>query len=282
MKKTLLLSALAFIVILGLNAQTTIWNMGGDPTVAAAGSPAWPLSAGLASGVLNGTVVTPGGTETINGLTITTGAVVTTTPCGVVSASVKSFTSPTTTKAYAFVNKFLLNGAGYTGAVNTDVTPTLKMPTQKYASFQVSGNSTVYMIGITGSSSSARKMFLTDGTNLIGSGIDFPAGTNLSEGTITYTGPATTLYLFGNASVALYYLSATGVVIAGVNQVLSDKGVSYNGIEIVNSKGLDIEVYNMLGKRVATSKTNIPTTNLPKGIYVVRASGINESLKISI
>ena len=67
-----------------------------------------------------------------------------------------------------------------------------------------------------------------------------------------------------------------------VNHVLSDKGVSFNGTEVVNSKGLDLEVYNVLGKKVAASKTNIATTNFQKGIYVVRVSGTNESLKISI
>ena len=70
--------------------------------------------------------------------------------------------------------------------------------------------------------------------------------------------------------------------IQAVNSVLADKGVSFNGTEVVNSKGLDIEVYNMLGKKVATSKTNISTTNFTKGIYVVRVNGINDSLKFSI
>ena len=74
-----------------------------------------------------------------------------------------------------------------------------------------------------------------------------------------------------------WYYSATAV-----NSVLADKGVSFNGTEVVNSKGLDIEVYNMLGKKVATSKTNISTTNFTKGIYVVRVNGINDSLKFSI
>jgi len=279
MKKTLLLSAIILMAYVAVNAQTTtIWNMGGDPTVVTNGSAAWPLNTGLATG----TATTYGGTETINGLTVTTGMIATSSLCGVVAASVKNFTSPTTSTVYAFANRFLLNGAGYTGAVNTDVTPTLNMPTQKYASFQVSGNSTVYMIGVTGSSSSARKMFLTDGTNFVGS-VDFPSGTsNVNEGTISYTGPAATLYLFGNASVPLYYLSATNVIITGVNPILADKGIRFNGTEVVNSNGLDIEMYNMLGKRVATSKTNISTTNFQKGIYVVRVAGINDYLKIII
>jgi hypothetical protein len=70
--------------------------------------------------------------------------------------------------------------------------------------------------------------------------------------------------------------------VQAINQVLSDKGVSYNGTEIVNSKGLSLEVYNVLGKKVASSITSISTSNFQKGVYIVRAAGINSSLKICI
>lgn len=283
MKKTLLLIAVVLLTSVSLSAQT-VWNLGGDPTVATNGSAAWAVSTGLASGVLSNGVTSAGGIETINGLTITTGSLVTTSLCGVVSASAKSFTSPTTSISYAFVNKFLLNGSGYSGGLNTDVTPANNMPTQKYASFDVSGNSTIYMIGVTGSSGVARNAFVTDGTHLIGT-VNFPSSNAaLVEGTINYTGSATKLYLFFNASIALTYLSATNVVIqtTAVNQVLSDKGISFNGTEIVNTKGLDIEVYSVLGKKVASSMTSISTANFQKGVYIVRASGSNASLKICI
>ena len=278
MKKTLLLTAFAFIAILGANAQKTVWNLGGDPTVATNGSAAWAINTGLA----NGSSTTYGGTETINGLTITTGMISTTSLCGVVSASPKSYTSPTTSIAYVFANKFLLNGAGYSGGANTDATPLVFMPTQKYASFNVSGNSTIYMIGVTGSNGSARNAFVTDGTKLIGT-VNFPSSNaDLFEGTINYTGPATKLYLFFNASIALNYLSATSVVLTGVNQVLTDKGVTFNGTEILNKNGLSLEVYSVLGKKVASSTTSIPTANFQKGVYIVRVAGMNDSLKICI
>ncbi|MDD4968172.1 MAG: hypothetical protein PHT07_01965 [Paludibacter sp.] len=278
MKKTLLFTVAVLLTAVSLSAQT-VWNLGGDPTVATNGSAAWPLNTGLA----NGSSTTYGGTETVNGLTITTGMISTTSLCGVVSASVKGFTSPTTSITYAFVNKFLLNGAGYTGATNTDVTPLVNMPTQKYASFDVSGNSTIYMIGVTGSNGSARNAFVTNGTSLIGT-VNFPSSNAaLSEGIINYTGPATKLYLFFNASIALCYLSATNVVVTtSVNQVLSDKGISYNGNEILNTNGLSLEVYNVIGKKVAASMASIPTNKFQKGVYIVRAAGLNDSMKICL
>ena len=287
MKKTLLLSAIILMAYVAVNAQTTtIWNMGGDPTVVTNGSAAWPLNTGLATG----TATTYGGTETINGLTVTTGMIATSSLCGVVAASVKNFTSPTTSISYAFVNKLLLNGSGYSGAANTDLAPLVFTPTQKYASFKVSGNSTIYLIGCTGSTGIDRIAFITDGTKLIGSKkfttttttATPPVSTaDMLDATINYTGPGTTLYVYFNASIALYYMSATSVITA-VKQVLSDKGISFNGTEISNPKGMSLEVYNVLGKKVAGSLTSIPTSNFTKGVYIVRISGSNDSLKICI
>ena len=75
-----------------------------------------------------------------------------------------------------------------------------------------------------------------------------------------------------------WYLNAP----SAVNQVLSDKGVAFNGTEILNPKGLSLEVYNILGRKVAGSLTAIPTANFAKGVYIVRISGSNDSLKIII
>ena len=75
-----------------------------------------------------------------------------------------------------------------------------------------------------------------------------------------------------------WYLNA----VSAVNKVLSDKGVSFNGTEILNPKGLSLEIYNVLGKKVASSTTSISTSNFQKGVYIVRAAGLNDSLKIFI
>lgn len=269
---------MAFVAILAVNAQTTkIWNMGGDPTVAAAGAPAFPITTGIGTG--DGTTGNPAFPVMINGLGIT--GISTNANMGGVNASAKTFTDANSV-SYSFVNRFQFNGAGYANAVNTDATPSVNMPTQRYLSFQVSGNSKVYAIGVTGSNSSDRAMFVTDGTNYVGK-IAFPSGTGaLNDGTVNYTGPAATLYVFCNASCNLTLLSATNVVSTSINTILADKGVSFNGTEILNSKGLAIEVYNIIGKKVASSMTSISTSNFQKGIYVVRVSGSNDSLKICI
>ena len=280
MKKTLLIIAVACMAFVEVNAQQ-IWNFGNDATN-------FPVYAGL--GIGTGTPIsTPGATETILGFTVSAGLAASATT-GAVSAQVKSFTDANNV-TYNFINRFLLNGAGYTGAAAGDLTPAVFTPTQRYASFKVSGNSTIYFIGATGSSGSDRTLFITDGSKLIGSKVFTStystatppvASATMLDGTINYTGPATTLYVYFSASIALYYMSATSVVLTGVNPVLTDKGVSFNGTEIVNAKGLSLEVYSVLGKRVASSLTSIPTANFQKGVYIVRVSGTNDSLKICI
>ena len=278
MKKTLLLSAIAFIAICNLNAQQ-VWNFGSD-------TQNFPLSTGLAGGTSSGGAGTPidipGATKTTLGLTVSAGLAASANT-GAITGSSKTFVS-NTLGSLSFVDRFQFNGGGYSGAASSQTAPTVFLPIQRYISFQVTGTSDIYAIGIPGSSSDTnpRTVFVTDGTSLIGSLI-FPASsTVLTDATVTYTGPATTLYLFCNAAVNFYYLQASNVVVTSVNKVLTEKGVSFNGAEILNTKGLSLEVYNVLGKKVAGSLTSIPTTNFQKGVYIVRAAGLNDSLKICI
>ena len=269
MKKTLLLFAMAYFAFACINAQgvTKVWNFGGDATI----GNAWATSAGIGNGT--GTTGNPPFPVMIDGLGLT--GLSTNTNFGAITAGTKTFGT------YSFVNRFQFNGAGYTGATIADLTPTVFVPTQRFVTIAVGGNSSIYVIGITGSSGDTRRMFVTEGTSLLGTAV-FPAGSAAAEATITYTGPATTLYLFCNASCNLYYLSATNVVSTSVKQVLSDKGITFNGSEISNTKNVALEVYNVLGKKIANSTSSISTKNFLKGVYVVRIAGSNNAMKIYI
>lgn len=70
-------------------------------------------------------------------------------------------------------------------------------------------------------------------------------------------------------------------VLAGLGSPLSDKGIFFNGHEIVNEQHLPIEVYDVLGKRVAASNNNIALNDLKEGIYMVRATGVKGTIKFS-
>lgn len=247
MKKILLtIAVLTAIVSMSFGQTVTIWNVGNDATN-------FPVSDGIGAG--------PDKSVYVNGLGIHTGTA-TNTNMGQVEAGAKTFTSPTTSTAYTFINRFKYNGAGYSGAKNTDTQPTVMMPTQRYLSFQVAGNSTIYVIGASGSAGSSRNLFVTDGTALIGT-VNFP-DTPLSEGTFTYTGPAATLYMFCNASINMYYITATNVVVSSVNNtnihktVVSEKLFDVLGREVNNkSKGLIIKRQTYDDGTTSTFKTYI-------------------------
>lgn len=224
MKKILLFVALATLTLTVFGQK--VWNFGGDATT-------WPISAGIGTGPFP---------VVIDGLSIT--GISSNVNMGQVEAAAKTFTSPTTSVSYSFANRFKFNGAGYTGAAATDATPTVNMPTQRYLSINVTGNSTIYVIGVSGSKDNARKIFVTDGTTLIGA-INFPIDTSgstavtvMAEGTVNYTGPAATLYIYCNQALNLYYLSATNVVATGINDVNINKTIK------------SVELYDFLGKKL--------------------------------
>jgi hypothetical protein len=72
------------------------------------------------------------------------------------------------------------------------------------------------------------------------------------------------------------------VITSGTNNAVLKRDISFNGKEILNNKNLNVEVYNVLGKLVASSNANISTANFPKGVYLVRSEELNEVLKISV
>ena len=58
-------------------------------------------------------------------------------------------------------------------------------------------------------------------------------------------------------------------------------GISFNGREVLNNKKLKIEIYNVLGKLVETSTSSINVEKYQRGVYVVRAEGVNGALKFN-
>ena len=200
---------------------------------------------------------------------------------GAITAGAKSFGE------YSFVNRFQFNGGGYTGSAVAHTEPTVMMPTQRYISFTVGGNSTISVIGITGSSGDTRRVFFTDGTSLLGTAV-FPAGSDAAEYSFNYTGTGTTIYAFCNAACNLYRLSATNVVTnalktaTSTNDVFKNREIYFNGNEIVNSNNIAIEVFNVLGKRVLSTSTSVSVRELSQGIYIIRAEGSKEVLKIKL
>ena len=257
MKKTLLLSAMIMMAIFATNAQT-VWNFSNPPF----GTSVIDFTKNF---VTSDSLLVLGTNGTVNWTGL--------------NANAK------TIDGVAYTTRLQTGGGGSPAA------PSL-IPTTRYILFTVSGASTFNVGMISSSSSATRTLIIVNGDQSKVDSIVNIGGATASTYTYNYTGNAGKVYLYSRASgINYYYLSATNVVktsppfvpvASAVNQVLADKGVSFNGTEIVNTQGLDIEVYSALGKRVAVSKTNISTANFQKGVYVVRASGSTDSMKIII
>jgi len=218
----------AFLAILGANAQNYDWNF--------SNSDDFPATTGVPAGE----------STTINGLTFNPGA--TPTNFGAINANEK------TVDDVVYTMRMQFNGAGYTGATDADVAPSVNMPTQRYLSFEVNGNITIDIVGVTGSSGSSRKIFLTDGTNLVGA-FNFPSGSDASKETVSYSGGAATLYLFCNAACNVYRITVTEGDNSNIRSVNVQKEIQ------------SIEYFDLTGKKIVSEQSMKNTVLIKKITY---------------
>lgn len=66
---------------------------------------------------------------------------------------------------------------------------------------------------------------------------------------------------------------------SAIHNAIAEK-ISFNGNVISNTEGLNLSVYNVLGKLVATSNSDIDMSAYQTGVYVVRAEGVKGAMKI--
>ncbi len=159
------------------------------------------------------------------------------------------------------------------------------MPTTRYLAINVAGASTFNFGMMSSSSSASRIMYIVNKDEVLLDSIVEIVGSGIANYTYNYNGPATTLYFYSKSSgINFYVIKATNVVsgTSSLKNSILNKGVSFNGKEILNNQNLNIEVYSVLGKLVTTSNSNISTANMPKGVYLIRAQGVKEVLKISV
>lgn len=66
---------------------------------------------------------------------------------------------------------------------------------------------------------------------------------------------------------------------SAIQNAIAEK-ISFNGNVISNVEGLNLSVYNVLGKLMVTSNGDIDMSAYQTGVYVVRAEGVKGALKI--
>ncbi len=66
---------------------------------------------------------------------------------------------------------------------------------------------------------------------------------------------------------------------SAIQNAIAEK-ISFNGNVISNVEGLNLSVYNVLGKLMVTSNGDIDMSAYQTGVYVVRAEGVKGAMKI--
>lgn len=74
--------------------------------------------------------------------------------------------------------------------------------------------------------------------------------------------------------------ATVGSTESALHNISITEKISFNGSVISNAEGLNVFVYNALGKLVANSNGNINMDSFQSGVYLVRAEGIKSALKI--
>lgn len=160
------------------------------------------------------------------------------------------------------------------------------LPTTRALSFNVSGPGEITVACLSSSSSEDRALIITNGVDSLGiiaaPGSYSVDGNTVPMETFQYTGGKGTIYIYSiKSGVNFYYLSSSSYsgLPSGVSSASVDRTIFYNGNEIINTNHMDIEVFDVLGKRVAKSNTHIPFHQFENGVYFVRSVNSNVVLK---
>lgn len=262
--KTKLLSLILTTVLFTCtsNAQIKIWDLGG-------GVAPWTTTS---SPYTTNTIIDNLGLQIQGG----TGQA----NFGATNASVKTFT---TTPPYTSVNRWQLNGGGSAPAGTF-------MPTQRFLYFEAAGSISVEICFVGGGSGN-RTMYVTDGTNVLGSLTTPDSATN--QVLVT---PATVVngkvYIYGDQSCNLYRIKVTGplgTTTLSTDNFQSELAVNVfatnNQISITNiTSSTQVDVYNLNGALVKSIKTDADTNFdlLNAGVYIVnvKSSEGEKSVKV--
>ena len=137
---------------------------------------------------------------------------------------------------YSFTQRLKLGGGGNPAA------ETPNLPTQRYLSFPVAGNAIITIYGMSSSTTNnPRTLEITNGTTEINTFVD-PDGSAILKKTISYTGPATTIYLYAAANgFNIYAILVQGTLGDCTPIALSNdatlKSLTVNGTAVTLSAG---------------------------------------------
>ena len=266
MKKTVLFLIFTISLFsLTIKAQTKTWNFSDSTT--------WPTSSGIGT--------TPIIVDYLGLYPITTN-----TNFGAVNANATTFSD-----GFVSVNRFQVNGGG-------GVTAPIYMPTQRYFFIDVDGACTIKIWAKSGSNSSVRSIFVTNGSALLGTVACTITASTADNVIGTVNIPtAGRIYVYCDNACNFYKMEITGanvttnsVTLATINfNKLKNESVIFsdkNQVFIKNIKSqTKVEIYNTNGNLLKSVNTNSDTNySLSPGVYIINTSSSkgNSSQKVII
>ena len=165
------------------------------------------------------------------------------------------------------------------------------VPTSRILAFNVTGNTTITVAGMSSSSSADRTLTIAAGSkeNIIGS---FPAlGATIGKQNFEYTGGTTTIYVFSPSSgVNIYYMKAVAADPTSVSDIKTANDIvvypnpatNYAKVRfsLAQKEEVSLTLINMIGQTIEISKSqtlfegvneiNINTQGLTNGLYIYR------------
>jgi len=200
------------------------------------------------------------------------------------SGSITNFGAITTNSAafsdgYTATRRFQLNGAGYTSSTGFVATPV-----QRFLHFDVSGNCTVKVWFRSGSASSARTVYVTDGATVLGS-VTTTTDTGGDYGIITAAnnGGPKKLYVFGDQACNIYKIQVIGATVSSPEPIVlaNEQFTALNAIKVFGSQkqvslanvteATKVDVYSLSGALVKSLSTESDTAFelSATGLYIV-------------
>jgi len=243
---TLKMFSLLFLGFVGVSVSAQEWNM----------------STASFSGL--GTLTA---TTTVEGLTITASS----------DASVVVDANNKSLDGMNFTSRLKLGG---TGTFGTDGKPIARVLT-----FAVTGNTTITVMGMSSSSTADRQFNIAAGKKDSIIGTFTALGASISKGVYTYTGKATTIYMFSPSSgVNIYYIKSAPLTTEAQIQKVQELNVYPNpasGKVYINSPETSmVGIFSITGQMVKqqqliSSQNCVDISNLHTGVYFVKTMGNN-------
>jgi len=176
--------------------------------------------------------------------------------------SINSFPATATTDAFTSANAFKIGGGG--SAVNN-------MPAQRYMYLDVSGSCRILVWFKTGTGSSTRNLYITDGTTQIGTASSTQSsatpGSELVVAKVMYTGGAKRLYIYTDLACSIYKIEVTGANVTTPSIVAAPTNLAFVPDTTLNDvdHNLDIAFTDNPTWRAAVTGVRIGATTLTAG-----------------